>query len=96
MRNGELRWFYDWGGRRRVGYVFHNINNMWWVVDGDRVTNIAGHDILPGDPRTTAPPPRFDPLQRPRRQQQILDRRVHEQDFEKAIPLRDILREANP
>lgn len=32
IRNGQLKYFRDRKGRFRRGRVYHNINNMWWVV----------------------------------------------------------------
>lgn len=32
---GELKYYYDYNGRLSKGYVYHNINNMWWVVSND-------------------------------------------------------------
>ncbi|WP_342512819.1 hypothetical protein MKY34_19770 [Sporosarcina sp. FSL K6-1522] len=32
IRNGQLKYFRDRKGRLQRGRVYHNINNMWWVV----------------------------------------------------------------
>lgn len=32
LRNGQLKYFRDRKGRLRKGVIYHNINNMWWVV----------------------------------------------------------------
>lgn len=32
LRNGEVKYFRDNKGRLRRGTIYHNINNMWWVV----------------------------------------------------------------
>lgn len=32
LRNGQLKYFRDGKGRFRRGTIYHNINNMWWVV----------------------------------------------------------------
>lgn len=33
--NGETKYFRDYRGRLKRGKVYHNINNMWWVVLND-------------------------------------------------------------
>ncbi len=32
LRDGMIRYYYDYRGRLRRGVVRHNINNMWWVL----------------------------------------------------------------
>ncbi|MEK3996710.1 hypothetical protein MKY29_18510 [Psychrobacillus sp. FSL K6-2365] len=32
LRNGDIKYFRDHKGRLRRGTIYHNINNMWWVV----------------------------------------------------------------
>ncbi len=32
LRNGQVKYFYDYKGRLMRGTVYHNINNIWWVV----------------------------------------------------------------
>ena len=32
LRNGQVKYFRDRKGRLQRGTVYHNINNMWWVV----------------------------------------------------------------
>lgn len=47
LRNGEVKYFRDWGGYLCRGVVYHNINNMWWVLlsCGD-VKNKACFDLF--------------------------------------------------
>ncbi|HAK44020.1 MAG TPA: hypothetical protein DCM59_16680, partial [Clostridium sp.] len=33
--NGSIKYFYDYKGRLQRGKVYHNINNMWWVILND-------------------------------------------------------------
>lgn len=33
--NGQIKYFRDWSGRLARGIVYHNINNMWWVILND-------------------------------------------------------------
>lgn len=32
LRNGQVKYFRDHKGRLQRGTIYHNINNMWWVV----------------------------------------------------------------
>ena len=42
IRDGEVKYFRDRKGRLQRGTVFHNINNMWWVIINKfEFTNIA-------------------------------------------------------
>lgn len=39
---GDLKYFYDYDGYLHRGIVYHNLNNMWWVVENDiTLRNIA-------------------------------------------------------
>ncbi|MBN3406370.1 hypothetical protein CF088_13975 [Clostridium botulinum] len=33
--NGEIKYFRDYKGRLNRGKVYHNINNMWWIILND-------------------------------------------------------------
>ena len=45
--NGEIKCFRDWNGRLSRGKVYHNINNMWWVILNDKeYTNIADFQLF--------------------------------------------------
>lgn len=50
--NGQMKYFYGHDGRLRKGIVYHNINNMWWVILNEyEFTNISSFrlfDIEPG------------------------------------------------
>lgn len=51
---GEVKYFYDYDGRLKCGIVWHNINNMWWVISGKDLKNKASFDLFdfePGLPR---------------------------------------------
>lgn len=51
---GETKYFYDYSGVLRCGIVWHNINNMWWVISGNKLYNIASFglfDYVKGLPR---------------------------------------------
>lgn len=51
--NGQVKYFRGYDGRLRKGVIFHNINNMWWVIlNKFEFTNIASFqlfDIKPGE-----------------------------------------------
>lgn len=53
LRNGQVKYFYDYKGRLMRGTVYHNINNMWWVVlNKFQFSNIGAYqffDIVPGN-----------------------------------------------
>jgi hypothetical protein len=45
--SGTKKYFYDWRTKRLFcGKVYHNINNMWWVIYGDQLHNIACFDLF--------------------------------------------------
>lgn len=45
--NGSIKYFRDYKGRLQRGKVYHNINNMWWVVLNDTdYTNEAAFSLL--------------------------------------------------
>lgn len=51
LNNGEIKYFRDWSGRLSRGQVYHNINNMWWVVTSeDSYTNKAGFELYDAKP----------------------------------------------
>lgn len=47
LHNGEIKYFRNWDGYLMRGKVYHNINNMWWVllVDG-QVRNKACFELF--------------------------------------------------
>lgn len=53
LHNGEIKYFRGYDGYLRRGRVYHNCNNMWWViVDKYTVKNIASFelfDLMPDD-----------------------------------------------
>lgn len=46
--NGDIKYFRDrYTGRLQRGKVYHNINNMWWVILNDtEVTNVADFEFF--------------------------------------------------
>ena len=43
---GQLKYFYDYNKRLSCGIVYHNINNMWWVICNGNLRNIASFDLF--------------------------------------------------
>ena len=47
LRNGQIKYFRDRRGRLQRGTIYHNINNMWWVVlNKFEFTNVAAFEFL--------------------------------------------------
>lgn len=45
--NGDIKYFRSYNGYLYRGKVYHNINNMWWmIVDKRNVRNIAAHNLF--------------------------------------------------
>lgn len=91
LRDGMVRYFRSWSGHLLRGIVYHNINNMWWVVvNRDYYTNVAAFHLFTYD---SARHPRRVPPSPKRSVTRMLEKAVAAQDFERAIPLRDRLRQ---
>ncbi len=43
---GELKYFYDYDKRLKCGRVYHNLNNMWWVLTTDDYHNKSSFDLF--------------------------------------------------
>lgn len=51
---GEVKYYYGYDNRLKCGVVWHNINNMWWVISGNKLQNKASFELFdfePGLPR---------------------------------------------
>ncbi len=47
IKCGELKYFYDYDGYLHRGIVYHNLNNMWWVVENDiDLSNKASYELF--------------------------------------------------
>lgn len=47
IRNGDIKYFRRWNGRLYRGKVYHNINNMWWViVNNTELENLASFQLF--------------------------------------------------
>ncbi len=48
---GDKKYFYDYVTKRLAcGIVWHHINNMWWVISGNKLHNIYCGDFFDYDP----------------------------------------------
>lgn len=48
---GEKKYYYDYRTKRIMyGYAWHNINNMWWVILGNKFKNIASFELFDYSP----------------------------------------------
>lgn len=72
LHNGEVKYFRSWNGYLCRGRVYHNINNMWWVIaDRFTVRNVASFelfDLTPEDNRRRQAKPRIPEAYQKRRQ----------------------------
>ena len=51
IENGQVKYFRDRHGRLARGQVYHNINNMWWVVLNETAyNNVACFDLFDPTP----------------------------------------------
>lgn len=59
---GQVKYFYSWrnGQRLSCGIVWHNINNMWWVIAGNQLHNIAAFDLFDYSPELPRRKPTTD------------------------------------
>ena len=51
---GQRKYFYDpYNKRLSSGIVWHHINNMWWVICGQKLYNITAYDLFDFKPGLT-------------------------------------------
>ena len=81
LHNGDIKYFRHYNGRLYRGRVYHNINNMWWVIlDRFTVWNVACFelfDLTPEDSRRRQARPRI-PEEYQKRRQAIEDTKTKE------------------
>lgn len=47
LHNGEIKYFRDYNGYLYRGKIYHNINNMWWVIiNANEIRNIASFEFF--------------------------------------------------
>lgn len=47
IKCGELKYFYGYDGYLHRGIVYHNLNNMWWVIENDiDLSNRASYELF--------------------------------------------------
>lgn len=47
LHNGEIKYFRDYNGYLCRGKIYHNINNMWWVItDKNTIRNVASFELF--------------------------------------------------
>lgn len=47
IHNGEIKCFRDYNGYLYRGKIYHNINNMWWVIiNANEIRNIASFEFF--------------------------------------------------
>ena len=65
IRNGEIKYFRGRNGYLYRGRVYHDLNNMWWVIinkfEVKRVAAFELFDLAPGDKRGRNAPLRIPP-----------------------------------
>ena len=55
IRNGDIKYFRDHKGRLMRGTVYHNINNMWWVlINKHYYRNMADFELFDLTPENSA------------------------------------------
>ncbi len=90
IRCGQVKYYYDeYEGRYlRKGVVWHNINNMWWVLSGGECRNLACFQLFDYNPSL----PRKKPYERQQAKiRSLIDRHSNAMDFERCIQLRQVL-----
>lgn len=72
IRNGEIKYFRGRDGYLYRGRVYHDLNNMWWVItDKYKVRRVAAFELFnlaPGDKRGRLAPLRIPPEYTERKQ----------------------------
>ena len=88
--NGDVKYIRDHKGYLKRGTVYHNINNMWWIIfSHSDYTNVGSHklfDCIPSQVNRKEHPRRGSILEA------LKEKAAKQNDFEKAIIIRDILK----
>lgn len=86
IRCGERKYFYDYNGRLSCGTVWHNINNMWWVIYGKILRNVAAFDLFDYTADLHRRKPRYH-----KSLEKVLEGHVKKQDFLKAHKIQQLI-----
>ena len=75
LHNGDIKYFRDYNGYLARGAVYHNLNNMWYVItDKYTLRNIAAHelfDLAPDDFRGRQKNPKIPKEYKERRSERV-------------------------
>lgn len=84
---GQTKYFYDWQTRRlSKGIVWHNINNMWWVISGKSLHNKAAHELFDYDTRL----PRREKIDE-HQLNKLISKFAEKRDFGKCLALQNLV-----
>lgn len=88
---GERRYFYHWRSKRLcVGTIYYHLNNMWYVVAGSEVHNIANFELFAFKPGLSRRK-RLEGVKRKERLTSELARMIKGNDFTRAKGLCEAL-----
>lgn len=90
LENGMIRYAYNYQNILIRGEVYHNINNMWWIVTKDNYYNICCHDLFSYKPEI--------PVKKVNRLAKLkaeLSKALSEENYERCSTLRDLIKEEN-
>jgi hypothetical protein len=93
LRDGQIRYFWDYKGRLGRGVVMHHINNMWWVIASPyTLLNIASFELFDWKPGM----PLKRPSDRDKKLRFALKAAIDGENYERAIILRELLKASAP
>ena len=82
---GDIKYFYDYYTRRlSVGVVYHNINNMWWVLVNGKRYNYASFNLFDYEPEL----PKREPVTK-HKIVSLLKKYSKEMNYERCISIRN-------
>lgn len=87
---GEERYFYSYkhGGRFSKGIVWHNINNMWWVIVNNELCNVASFELHDFD-NSLIGRKKLTNIQQKNKLNSVLSKHEKSQNYERCISLRN-------
>ncbi|MGJ4888894.1 hypothetical protein ACQR1Y_11910 [Bradyrhizobium sp. HKCCYLRH3099] len=94
LDQGQTVWLTDLAGRILRGTAFYHLNNMWWVIAGGELRNVACFELSAQPPRNLRI--KLNARRRRTRLEQELARAVERMDFSRAERLKTILFGAAP